>query len=79
MGNEMIYASGGRVRMRRVRMWEVYGELCGVLCFWLGRGDASVFIVASAAGSEDSEFAELEGEMLLLADADGCRLDGLSG
>ena len=60
-------------------MCEVYGELCGVLRFWFWRGDASLFDAASAAGSEDTEFAELEGEMLLLADADGCRLDGLSG
>jgi hypothetical protein len=43
-------------------MWGVYGELCGVLRFWFERGDALVFDVASAAGSEDTEFAELEGE-----------------
>lgn len=60
-------------------MWDVYGELCGVLRFWLGRGDASMYDVTSAAGFEDSEFAEFEGEMLLLADTDGCRLDGLDG
>ena len=85
-GEETIYASGGRVTISSVSMWEVYGELCGVLRFWLrGDDDASEFDVGSARGlgvvdgSEDSGFAELDEERLLLADVDGCRLDGLSG